>query len=276
MESGESNAVGASTRTHHDVENLYTQNNDSSNQPQQEALDTITDDLICPITLELPIEPVTAKDGQVYEKSAIETHFRLCREQNRPISSPTTNLPMQDELLPNPKTKSHIQKLVDLGLITGDLATNWNRRVKEQTEMKDLLRRAETGDAEAMYLVAQCYEQGTKGFPKSKTDVYTWLREASLSGSVKGQARMGYCLCIGFGVAQDETEGMRELALAACQGSRFAAFWIAVTYKNKRWGMPKDLAKAATFLRKALEPSLCNDLPDELEKPARDFLAELS
>ena len=39
-----------------------------------------SDDLICPITLELPWEPVTAEDGRVYEKEAIEQHIEQTPE----------------------------------------------------------------------------------------------------------------------------------------------------------------------------------------------------
>lgn len=46
------------------------------------------DHFICPLTLALPIDPVVAVDGQVYECDAIATHL----EQRN--TSPISNLPM--------------------------------------------------------------------------------------------------------------------------------------------------------------------------------------
>ena len=35
------------------------------------ALDAIADEWICPITLDLPLDPVVAEDGRTYERAAI-------------------------------------------------------------------------------------------------------------------------------------------------------------------------------------------------------------
>ena len=52
--------------------------------------ESIHDELICPITYEMPAEPVYAEDGRLYERSAIEQWFAA---DNR--SSPMTKLPIQ-------------------------------------------------------------------------------------------------------------------------------------------------------------------------------------
>ena len=38
------------------------------------AIDESLDEFLCPITHSLPLEPVLAEDGKVYERSAIECH----------------------------------------------------------------------------------------------------------------------------------------------------------------------------------------------------------
>ena len=38
----------------------------------RQAIDEMAEEFVCPITQELPVDPVTAEDGRVYERSAIE------------------------------------------------------------------------------------------------------------------------------------------------------------------------------------------------------------
>ena len=59
----------------------------------------IVDAMLCPITLALPIDPVTASDGRVYERAAVSKHIQSTLANLR---SPITNLPTGSELNPNP------------------------------------------------------------------------------------------------------------------------------------------------------------------------------
>ena len=61
------------------------------------ALDKLADEFICPITSELPVDPVTAEDGRVYEKSALLEWFATKPEDE--IKSPVTNEPMEQQLI---------------------------------------------------------------------------------------------------------------------------------------------------------------------------------
>ena len=82
-------------------------------------------ELVCPITLSLPFEPVIADDGTVYERSAIE---KWLGQQGR---SPSTNLPMGSRLLPALHVKNMIRTMVTSGTLTGDKADEWELRWKE-------------------------------------------------------------------------------------------------------------------------------------------------
>ena len=82
-------------------------------------------ELVCPITLSLPFEPVIADDGKVYERSAIE---KWLGQQGR---SPSTNLPMGSRLLPALHVKNMIRTMVTSGTLTGDKADEWELRWKE-------------------------------------------------------------------------------------------------------------------------------------------------
>ena len=81
----------------------------------------IEDTLICPITQQLPWDPVTAEDGYIYERSAIERHLATNAR------SPYTNQPIQTKLLPSPQLKSIIETLIENGTIRGYLAEQWKK-----------------------------------------------------------------------------------------------------------------------------------------------------
>ena len=74
-------------------------NNDASNKRQKKSP---ADNLICAITLSLPWEPVTAADGCLYEKAAIEQHIKNHQGGVLQLRSPVTNVPMAPRLLPAP------------------------------------------------------------------------------------------------------------------------------------------------------------------------------
>lgn len=61
---------------------------------------SLEDDLICPITHELPFVPVMAEDGRVYERSAIEEYFKKNVEGE--VKSPMTGEMIGKGLLPAP------------------------------------------------------------------------------------------------------------------------------------------------------------------------------
>ena len=54
---------------------------------------SMLDQLVCPIGYELPVDPVVAEDGQLYERICIESHL-----STKP-TSPMTNLPMGNRLV---------------------------------------------------------------------------------------------------------------------------------------------------------------------------------
>ena len=48
-----------------------------ANKRLRGTLDSIAEELICPITRDLPADPVTAEDGRVYERHAINVCVSL-------------------------------------------------------------------------------------------------------------------------------------------------------------------------------------------------------
>ena len=66
------------------------------NKRYRQAIDEVAEEYVCPITAELPIDPVTAEDGRCYERCAIEEWF--VRQPQPQVKSPVTNEPMGKRL----------------------------------------------------------------------------------------------------------------------------------------------------------------------------------
>ena len=98
--------------------------------------DSIHDELICPITYEMPAEPVYAEDGRLYERSAIEQWFAV---DNR--SSPMTKLPMGTRLVDAVQVRNVIERIVESGELPEERAREWraNREAKRAEEHARLL-----------------------------------------------------------------------------------------------------------------------------------------
>jgi len=123
------------------------------------AIDAVADDWVCPITCELPIDPVVAEDGRVYERAAIQEHID---KKGAGLKSPMTNEAMGPRLFPSAQARSTIEKLVRSGAISGDKAELWRKRIEEEEDLKKLREQAEGGDTKAMYDLGVHYAFGCK------------------------------------------------------------------------------------------------------------------
>jgi len=112
------------------------------------AIDAMAEEWLCPITQELPVDPVMAKDGRVYERAAIEDWLQ--RQAGMEVKSPVTNEPMGRRLLPAVQVRNTIKGMVTSGAISGSKADAWKQRIAEEEEVAEVRRRAEGGDAVAM------------------------------------------------------------------------------------------------------------------------------
>ena len=94
-----------------------TSQKEEDNKRLRSAIEQVADEYICPISQELPIDPVMAEDGQIYERTEIQRHIEQ-RADN--LRSPMTNEAMGTKLLPSAQTRSMIRTLVRTGAIGGD------------------------------------------------------------------------------------------------------------------------------------------------------------
>lgn len=229
--------------------------------------------LTCPITWNLPVEPVVAEDGLIYERSQIQKYFDTNpNPEMSEIESPVTKKLMNKNMVACLPVLNIIETLVEAGGITGDLAQTWKEKKAEQKEeLEDLIDKAggdvhepsffqilyeseevDPGDEKAMWGVGRYYSTGTHGFPRDDEplhkwyqdycvgfptdhkEAYKWFQRAHKEGYVPATFDMAYMELNGLGVAKNMEEGLLNLGLAAGQGSDRAAYHLAI------WKMDQD------------------------------------
>ena len=103
------------------------------NKRYRQAIDEVAEEYVCPITAELPIDPVTAEDGRCYERCAIEEWF--ARQPQPQVKSPVTNEPMGKRLFPAVQVRNTLKRLVESGAISGSKADAWKKAMAEEAEV---------------------------------------------------------------------------------------------------------------------------------------------
>jgi len=112
------------------------------------AVNEQVNELICPITMELPIDPVTAEDGRMYERTAIEKFIR--NSKTGLLRSPITNIRMGPNLYPAIQTKNIIDIIIKSGAVDDkSMIENWNERRKDQKMDEETIQEAKSGDLES-------------------------------------------------------------------------------------------------------------------------------
>ena len=114
----------------------------------RQAIEELADEYTCPITFELPIDPVTAEDGRCYERCAIEEWFE--KHPQPQVKSPVTNELMGKRLFPAVQLRNALTRLVVSGEISGSKANAWKQAKANQAQVAALRAKAEAGDAHAM------------------------------------------------------------------------------------------------------------------------------
>ena len=217
----------------------------------RKTIDEGAEELLCPITQELPIDPVTAEDGRVYERSAITEWL----QQND--KSPHTNEPMGKRLLPATQVKNLISGMVKSGAITGDKAGAWTKKLEEEKEVEEARQKAERGDLASMVHLACWYRDGTGGLPKDSAERFKWAKRAAgldgKPGNDLGLILLAQCYEAGAGVAQNKVHAISLCTQAATMGLAQACHHLADWYAYGDDTLPQDLERATYWAKKALD-----------------------
>jgi len=261
------------------MKNKKRSNNELTNSDQgseaKRQKQSVESDLICPITHELPFDPVHAEDGSLYERQAIEEYFATTTKSEGKVRSPVKGVMIGTSIFAAPHIKNTIESLISNDMITGDVANKWKERAKEKKYAEDLLKDAENGDKIAMFNLGTRYYTGEKGFKKDRKEAYKWFKKANAAGCVEGTVMEGKCLLEGHGVEKDEVTGMLYLGMAERDGSDFAAFAIGFYLFNKKQ-CPNKKMMACKMLEKVLSGNYTHKhLSDAGKEEAKTLLDQL-
>ena len=215
----------------------------------RKVIDDGADELVCPITQELPVDPVTAEDGRVYERSAITEWL------GKNAKSPHTNEPMGTKLLPATQVKNLIASMVRSGAISGDKAGAWTKKIEGEKLVEEMKRMAEAGNSDAMAGLANWYGDGEHGLQKSLSERYKWAKRAADLDHPRGISNVGACLSNGSGTERNTALANVLFAQAATMGVDHACYVMAMRYAHAgdACGLPKDLERAQYWAKKALD-----------------------
>jgi hypothetical protein len=211
------------------------------------ALDSVADEYLCPITHELPLDPVMAEDASFYERAFIEEWLRRTESA---VRSPITNAPMGRVLKALPQVRNTIQKLVDTGAIADEKANSWKIRLAQKAqeeEVKRMRQRATAGEAEARRTLGLWYLNGDKGLEKDLAQAFSWLKLAADAGNVMAMAHVGFMYCHGRCVTSNVTLGAARLGQAAALGSDYACYVLGKLHEEGSFGCHKDAAEASFY-----------------------------
>ncbi|CAB9523010.1 Putative E3 ubiquitin-protein ligase LIN [Seminavis robusta] len=221
---------------------------EATQPPAKRPTKSAADDLICPISLELPWDPVTAEDGRVYERECIEEHIK---KNPGNLTSPITREKMGTRIFPAIQHRNTIETLIESGVIDGDLAAKWNEKVEQKKQMEELLKKAEAGDADAMYSVGVYYFVGNDGFKQDDKLAFHWYKRAHEARNIMGTAML------------------------AAGGSDVGAYNLGFGFAKGEYGLSATKSEAIYWLTKVTGKCRVDHLSDSSKKAARKLLHEL-
>jgi len=116
-----------------------------------------------------------------------------------------------------------------------------------QVYSKELLRKAEAGDAKAQLQLGGAYQEG-RGVETNPTLAMEWIQKSADQGYPRGLAILGQCYLLGQGVNRDETKALLYMTQAAERGYAEAQFNLAA-FLTKR----KNYAEAFSWMKSSAQ-----------------------
>ena len=212
----------------------------------RESINDAAKEFICPITHELPIQPVMAEDGKIYEREAIVEWFA------RKATSPSTNAAIGPKLVPVVQVRNTIESLIQTGAIEGEIVEAWQKRLEFEKRVKEMRAKAEGGDGEAMQWMGVSYTYG-QSVAKDDAQARAWFERSAAARNPKGLASFSNCLLTGAGGPQDFALGLLNMTEAAYLGSDMGAAVLGESFFNGMCGLPKDPVRARFWLKKVVD-----------------------
>ena len=233
-------------------------------------VNSVADEWLCPITTELPVDPVVAEDGNTYERTAIA---KWVEENPR---SPITGAAMGTRLISSPKVRNTIEKLVESGLVDAEKGAAWKKKMEDEQWLKMKHTEADQGDANAMYLLAHVYDTGKRSLAQDFEQARVWYERAAELDNVKSMAKFGEFLTKGLGGPSIPVLGVLYIGRAAESGSDFATYQLGKAFMKGRYGLPQDNAKAKRYFCKVVEHQCeIKDVSSAVLEKAKQYVEQL-
>ena len=229
---------------------------DKSSKRAKKAINSILKEYICPISLELPVDPVTAEDGRVYNRADIQWHINNSKHMKndgsgeieyRGLKSPMTNEPMGPNLFPATQVRNSIRALIDSGAIEDD-----EGNAKHWKEVDYCRTKAEGGDQRAMMRMASMCVSGSNGSIRDYEKAYMWVSRAADLDCPVAIGFKGAFLLHGIGTNENRVEGGTLLGIAAARGDALSQHYLGCYYKIGGYEYPKKYSMAKYWLQKAI------------------------
>ncbi|KAL3918694.1 MAG: hypothetical protein SGARI_007395 [Bacillariaceae sp.] len=220
----------------------------------------------------LHYEFLIAADGRVYERSAIEKHFKGNLEVFF-VKSPMTNEPLKHlDLLDATQHRNTIEVLIETKVITGELAERWIQRGNAKAE---LLKKADKGDFDSISTVLGNLLNGHGDFRQNDEEAFKLATKYHEAGSVAGTFALGRMNLHGWGMQRDKQKGIKYLTLAAKECDH-VAFHFALALAKGKFGLEKDLKGAIRHLEHSISGNCAVQIMKNTQKArAKNILAEL-
>jgi len=190
-------------------------------------------ELKCPISLELPVDPVSAEDGRVYERMKLIHYFSLTSSDK--VRSPVTGVLMGKTIVSAFQMRNTIERLVESKVIAGPEADRWKRANEDfkalSPEFRETVIKAHQGEVKAMRDVGVAFREGNQGVKPDYKEAHKWFFRASMQDEVASTTHRAVLLT-GEGKDKDVVAAI-EMTRAAMLGSEHACGCLALWFSNK-------------------------------------------
>ena len=215
----------------------------------RKEVDDGADEFLCPITQALPVDPVMAEDGRVYERSAIA---KWLVEKK---TSPLTNEEMGSKLIPALQVKNMIDRMVRTGAWTGDKCEAWRLKIKQEEVVEATRKKAEAGDVKAMIQLVEWYKYGAQGLAADPALRFAWARRAADLDDPVGLHELSNCYWFGDGTERNKELRLVKLAQAAMLGHVESIFDLVLAHMYAS----KDLNEARYWAKRGSNATPVNE-----------------
>ena len=204
-------------------------------------------------------------------KEAILEYFSS-RLASVEVRSPITGLKMGKRLVRNVQAKNYIETLIERGDIPDELAYVWTQKI----QVRDLTKKAESGNVQAMLVLADLHYTGRKVGEIDKEQACHWYKLAADAGNLLGMVNAAGILVTKFD-SKSRASGLALMGMAAHEsGSSCACIHLGTWFARGDLNLPVDNVQAIRLLEMGVTGKISqNDVAAPVLKEARALLQAL-